>query len=600
MRLTIPPTIEEEIAKIDRGGAVPNERMVHQALASARNALSDPGEENNLGAWSEVLAFALMGDCRRSGPWGTYFGPIGSGTRADGTTWYSPDINDAVPEVIDHWEGRARTVTHPVLKARYADLVWDLSRVIAKKSPNPDIARIAVDAYLVSIRNNLRTDIHGKFDTAVRALDLAIMTTDAARIDAARNTLLELNRQVLATGDGLWWIAFDRLIEEKRAGLTDGERDELVAGLESVVKRCSVMSNPEAFDPHFTQSAAKRLIKYYNRVDRHGDARRLHTTIGESFEHFASLGDAMLAASVLQTASDAYHTAGLKEETRRVRVAMEQKIAQSHELLKPISVERTITREDMEQLLSEIVVPDPGSTLVRIASEFLQRKTSLQEQLNKLSEEAPLMATLTHSIMADHHVAAKVGSVDEDLSGRIIQHAAQNIALADVYLYSALERAKERHSLTPHHFVGWAARTGLFEDLSLLFEGVMAWYEEDWVKAIHVLVPQIELGLRGIVAALGKPITKPHATVPGVSVAIGMGDILHSKEIASALGEDLTLHFLTLYADPRGFNLRNDLAHGLLVPGRINRGQAMRLIHTLLILGIWDDLSKIRNGSSVG
>lgn len=598
MGLTIPSTIEEEIAKIDRGGAACDEHMVRQALTSARQALSNPGEQEDLGAWSEVLAFALMGDRRRSGPWGTYFEPIGSGTRADGTTWYSPNINDAVPEVIDHWARRAAAVAHPVLKARYSDLVWDLSRVIAKTSPHPDMARLAIDAYLSSIRDNLRTNIHGKFDTAVRALDLAIMISDAARINAARSTLLDLHRQALAAGDGLWWMAFDRLIEDKRAGLTDEEKDELIVGLENVVARCSDISNPAVFDPHSTESAAKRLIKYYNRDGKHGDARRLHAIIARSSEHFASLGDAMLAASALQTSSNAFHRAGLKEDARRVRVVMEQKIAQSHELLKPISVERTIAKEEMERFLSEIVVPDAGSTLVRIASEFLHRKAALEDQLKRLSEEAPLMATLTHSIMAADHVAAKVGSVDDDLLGRLIQHSAQTIALADIYLDAALERAKERHALTPHHFVGWAARTGLFENLSLLIEGITAWYEEDWVKAVHVLVPQIELGLRGIVADLGKPITRPHPTVPDVSVVIGMGDILYSKEIAAALGEDLTLHFLAVYADPRGFNLRNDLAHGLLVPGRINRGQAIRLIHTLLVIGIWDSLAKARTGSS--
>lgn len=411
MSLTIPPTIDEEIAKIDRSGTACDEHMVHSALASARKALINPGEKENLGAWSEVLAFALMGDQQRSGPWGTYFGPIGSGTKADGSTWYSPDINDAVPEVIDHWTARAKAVVHPVLKARYADLVWDLSRNISKTNPDANMAKITIDAYLASIRNNLRTSTHGKFDTAVRALNLAIIIGDTARIDAARSTLLALHRQVLVERDGLWWIAFDRLIEEKRAGLTDEEKNELIAGLEDVVAWCSDTSNPKAFDPHFTENAAKRLIQYYNRTGKHSDVRRLHSIVARSFEHFASLGDAMLAASVLQTASNAFHSAGLKDDARRVRVVMEQKIAQSHELLKPISVERTIAREDMERFLSDIIVPDAGTTLVRIASEFLYRKASLEEQLKRLSEEAPLMATMTHSIMADHHVAAKVGSV---------------------------------------------------------------------------------------------------------------------------------------------------------------------------------------------
>ena len=275
MGITIPPAIEEEIAKINHGGAACDEHTVHQALATVRNALSNPKEEDNLGAWSEVLAFALMAYPRQSGPWGTYFGPIGSGTSDDGTAWYSPDINDAVPEVIHHWTARAKAVTHPVLKARYADLAWDLSRLVAKTSPHPDMAKIAIDAYLASIRDNLRTNLHGKFDVTVRALDLAIMIGDGARTDAARNTLLALHREAMTEGNGLWWIAFDRLINEKRASLTDRERDELVASLEDVVTRCSTTSDPKKFDPHFTKSAAERLIKYYTRARRPDDVRRL-------------------------------------------------------------------------------------------------------------------------------------------------------------------------------------------------------------------------------------------------------------------------------------------------------------------------------------
>ena len=41
-----------------------------------------------------------------------------------------------------------------------------------------------------------------------------------------------------------------------------------------------------------------------------------------------------------------------------------------------------------------------------------------------------------------------------------------------------------------------------------------------------------------------------------------MGDILYDDAITSQLGDDLTLYFLSLYADLRGYNLRNELAHG--------------------------------------
>ena len=73
-----------------------------------------------------------------------------------------------------------------------------------------------------------------------------------------------------------------------------------------------------------------------------------------------------------------------------------------------------------------------------------------------------------------------------------------------------------------------------------------------------------------------------------------MGDILYSPEVADALGSDITLHCLTLYADPRGFNLRNDMAHGLMSAEQMSSNVAARLIHTLFVLGVWEQLAEAR------
>jgi lysyl-tRNA synthetase class 1 len=465
-------------------------------------------------------------------------------------------------------------------------------------SADPEMARIAVDAYLASLAENLRSEVHDRFHVALRALDLAAMLRDATRVDLAKTALLKLHREAIATGGGLWWIAVDRLMGDKRVGVTDAERDQLVADLEGVVAHHSNTSDPGVFDPHLTQSAAQRLIKYYSKRGKGDDVRRLHEVIARAFEHFASLGDAMIASSVLQTAVNAYREAGLSKESKRVRIAMEEKIAESHDQMVPISIERTISKDDMEKFLQSVVMPDLGSTFVRIAAEFLQSRSELEKQVAASLEQAPLMATISQAIIADNHVAAKVGSVIDDPFGRLIRQSANGVALSDIWLIKTLDRAIEVHGVTPAHFVSWAARTELFDDLTLLMEGVTAWYEKDFVKAVHVLVPQVERGLRGIVSKLGKPVTKPHSTVAGVGVAIGMGDILYSKEITDSLGPDLTLHFLTLYSDPRGFNLRNNVAHGLIEADGIHFPLASRVIHTLLILGIWEQLSKAREATA--
>ncbi len=196
--------------------------------------------------------------------------------------------------------------------------------------------------------------------------------------------------------------------------------------------------------------------------------------------------------------------------------------------------------------------------------------------------------------MADDHVAAKIGSVETDPLGRLLQHTTLTFALSAIWLQMALQRTIEVHAATPEHFVAWANRGALFEDVTRLIEGVSAWYEGDLVKAVHVLVPQIERGLRGIVAKLGKPVTKSRPTDVDVGVAFGMGDILYSEELTQALGPDLTLYFLALYADPRGRNLRNRVAHGLIEPELCDGNLVRLLIHTLLVFGFWKELAEKR------
>jgi hypothetical protein len=77
-----------------------------------------------------------------------------------------------------------------------------------------------------------------------------------------------------------------------------------------------------------------------------------------------------------------------------------------------------------------------------------------------------------------------------------------------------------------------------------------------------------------------------------------MGDLLFSNEVTGTLGADITLHCLTLYTDPRGFNLRNEMAHGLLPPQQMTYSVATRLIHTLFVLGIWDQLAEARRSNA--
>jgi lysyl-tRNA synthetase, class I len=550
--LLVPQPIEDIIQRFNNDSAPFAICEVQSALAERRPTLQGLSEAEQRGVWAEILAFALVSGDKAANPWGTHFGPIATLVRDDGTEFYRPDIEGTEPVTWSHWCHRAEAVTQPMLKARYADLAWDMAIAVGKQQRRtPKWAIVAVDAYLTSLSATAITDDFEQFSVAIRALDLAIQVGDISRIDRARYALIDLHREALAKEHGLWWRAFDRLIADRRTRTLPEELDPLVADLETLLARFSDTANPSRFNPHAAEQVAKRLQRHYSRRQSPSEAKRVHGIIGRTFEHFAGLGDAMLASTVLQTSVNAYRQAGLADDAERARILMQEKIGQMRGEMKRFETALEVPREDVEKFLAAIVTDQVGSTFARIASNFVPHRNALEMQVKDTLKHAPLMARIGQEIVSDDRVVAKVGSVEDDLHGRIIQHAFTLSGLETFWLAQALGCARKRHDLFPEHIVAWANGSKLFSDVSLLLEGVDAWFDGDIVKAVHVLVPQVELALRKIVEQLGKPTTKPHPGIPGASVVVGMGDMLYGETaVTEALGPDLVLYFLVRYADP--------------------------------------------------
>lgn len=582
--LSLPPAVSACLAQFDDNSQSFREINVFGAIQSALEGVEGLSAEEKAACYAEITAFNLMAS--HNSPWGTHFGPMMTGEKADGTPFYSPDIASTAKGTNQYWQERAAAVVNPILKARYADVAWDMAVQMGERR-NPEMARMAVDAYLAAV--DVHDNLHDKLKAVGRALELAIMLGDEGSIETTRKRLLALHREAVEAKK-MWWFAWDCLFDNKKAGLTAAERQTLVDDMESLLAHFGDHS-PGSFNPHDVQSIANRLIKVYAREGRKDDVKRLHAAVGKAFEHFGAMGDGLLGSLVLDTAVSSYRAAGMEAEARKARLLHEEKVAQASNEMVPISTTIEIPKEKMDEYLAIVVVDDAGQTLANIAMDHLAKREELEELMAHAAEHAPLMATIGRSILTDTHVAAKVGSMDDDPAGRILQQALQNFQFSNIWLNRALITAIERHRLTPEGIAAFANRADLYDDVALLLEGLKAWFAKDYVKAIHVLVPQVEHGLRQIVSKMGKPVTKPHKPVPGTSVAINMGDILFDKDVAETLGPNLTLHLQALYTDPRGWNIRNELAHGLLRAKEMNEGMAQWVVHSLLLLGLKNEIS---------
>lgn len=590
------PVVPAEIAAIledfDQRPGVLTELDISSAIQKARAPSNQVPEAENSGAWAELLAFCLTpAFSTRNHPWNTYFGPNGWREGDDRKRVYFPSLDGVGPEFLDHWAQRAATVQNPILKARYADLCWDLGRIIGGKRPDIEVARTAIDAYLAGVEQGRHPDDMRRFPALQRALRLAVQIRDEARIDRARAAVLAFHRDAMHRIDagqrGAWWMGFREMLDNKGGGFTETERALLVADIERVFATRAAPGDPKAFDPNDARNAAETLIRYYRTQSNSEEVKRLQGALAECLEHFAGLGDAMLAAGTLQECVEHYRGAGRPVDAKRAQRTLQDKIRECKALMGQHEFVQKIPKEQMEAWLAEKCEGGPDAALVRITMEFLTRRREIQHQIAETAKHAPLFSMIPKSLHAEDHVAATVGSVEEDPTGALVFESGRWLELSTFWLYHAIEHAIEMYGLDASHLVGRINISGLFgDDTAFLEKGVQAWFDEDHVEAVHLLVPQIERAIRELMERIGQPVTKPVREVDGASQAIGIGDALHSADFEKAFGPDLRLHLMALYADPRGWNLRNRMAHGTLRADEIDAGMTAWLIQTLLLLGL--------------
>ena len=190
----------------------------------------------------------------------------------------------------------------------------------------------------------------------------------------------------------------------------------------------------------------------------------------------------------------------------RIRVA---RIASTAEM-KPITVERSIPRAEVEKFVEGVLMGNAKEVLVRIALEFLPRRAQLVPALLHLQESAVLLAMMTKSITDSFcRTVAAVGPASTNPEGRYIDYLSLHFGLSVPWLREIMRRGLDGHTSPAADAAQTVATAPRFsrddvlghlfaspcfssERRPLLEAAIDAYLRGDAVVAIHLLVPQIE------------------------------------------------------------------------------------------------------------
>lgn len=605
MGLIVPKVLQSLIANLDDITKPIDEMGMASQLASA---LGDPKiltPEERRGAYAEIEALRFQrphGTGRRT--WGIYWAELGSFATPDGQQVYLPDIADVDEEILLHWIERSANAKHPVLRARFADLSWEIGRFL-KRAPNSNkatsgkpisidipvvLAHRAIDAYIDAVEEGVTEDEYYAWQFLDRAIELAVAINDTTRLEKAKTCLFMFYRKIAETGGKFMWWRLDDITWEraKALKLVPDENQAVIASLENALTRHSDISNREVFDPHMAMDAADRLMRRHRETNESDKAKQALKIAATAFEEAAKGAQALVALSWLEDLIPRYRNAGMKEDAARVERIIRSRAKEAQGEMKRIEIPLKIPKEELEEWAERVAGSTVDEALSRIAVTCLIREDSTRESIKNIAKNAPLIAMIPSQIMgSDGFTKATIGSIDDDLDGRTIQHAADLFNWNAPWLSFALNRAKNKYSIDLEKLIAALSKSPFFakDREPLLREGLGAWLAEDAVKAIHVLVPQLEAALRDLLAASGASVMI-HDPNTGGFKAIGMGAILDQDVFRTPALKNIRFHLRALFCDPRGINLRNHLAHGIAHPGMFNMGLANWAMHALFLVGI--------------
>jgi Domain of unknown function (DUF4209) len=547
------------------------------------------GEYDNVRMKIRAESAAFSFDASRHGSksrWGTHFGPIQVFKKGEGDEEI-PSLKDVTSDTLDYWEARSSEARHPVLKARYADLVWDFAPKVRGRSANIVCAHTAIESYVKAVVDGKHLDEIDGHNKLARALSIGLATSDQNRVAHVVAALLDLEGTITQLGKlGTWGFSYDLLLKNKKVLLTDEQRSKIVDRLEQLLSDAAKIpeGSNTSRDHWAAKRAALRLAEYYRRSKKHEDVVRVLNTYATAVQSWAGNPLPMIVNSWLREVYDTMIRFKLKEQADAIAVLMRELGEGTIDTMGYITHKAKFTEREIEGFLDEMLQGNDDEIVARITERFTPDPRQVERLVEDLDREAPLSSVFTHcQLDSNGREVARVGSVEDDMEGNVVRMTGDIMRLESGFLSLVLLEWIKRSRVTADQILDRLMASPLFtkDRRQTLLRGITAYLEGDHIVSVHLLVPQVEHAFRTLLVLNDRSIYT-EGQDDGLNVKT-LWKLIDDSSCEREFGTNVATYFKILLADHRGWNLRNIVCHGLEALPANNPTLSDRLIHVLLL-----------------
>ena len=531
----------------------------------------------------EMLAFSLVGSSSDK-DWYTYYGPLTTGRKEDGTPVYYPSLESITNEAVLYWEQRLLQTKNPLLRMQYAGIIWDFKKKVCQDKYPSNLYSDYVNAMLDVVNGDYEphdvltvnvlerlSDFTGYNKTYKEEMIKAFQRFDRERAKDDASARL--------------WGAYIQFLTSHKGWVEDVEEQRCVQSCE---ERLARLASPSQVNPWAVKEQALALADYYKSRTKPEEIRRVLRVMEQSFRNIKDSMPPLQWMGNLEMVANSFANYNLADEKARLLKEIEQAGEQSLTSMQAHKMELNIPKEAYSELKDFLTHGDTKEQYETFCLYYIPRKDQLTNQLKKLSQQFPLVYLMPTQLMDEKgRPSSVVGGIESDFDGQLILHVCKSIQFNSSFLHFGIKELEKTGALSIDNIMSKITGSPIFSSnrIEIIRQALLAYKSENYITMCHLLVPQIEDAFRLLVDKSGSPVIKPQKKSGGFTQRT-LDEILRDKSISNTFGDDFAYYSRIVLTDQRGMNIRNNLCHGLVAPSFFNETVADRILHILCVLSL--------------
>jgi len=500
-----------------------------------------------------------------------------------------PDINNFEPERFEFYKERLIKSSDFLMRARYMNY-------LIEKLPQKEryqYAKCLCQESLVFLEGaTVSFDFRNKFSRLVELSLSYNLNEELARTKILIETKLSdlpMNKETILESDDVSWgfLALSQCLRGFRSKLKsiilDSSNDRIIKRLEEYKNNATQISK-EVF--------IRELIEWAQ--INGSNVKIVAQEYGEYYETLAIVSDsALVALAHLEKAMKIYLDYGItdKLDALKVKIKETNRILKNNGELQEHNISLKIPDELFQQqkhfielITTGINCENMADSIHRLSSPFFVPSKEEALRYAKSSTNNSLLPMLASINCISNGRSVFIGSDIDDWEEFFLY---QNYAIAlnfHLQLLNSVFTKFCEQGMSAETVTGFVKERMDFireNQIEIITRGIERFFGEDYISAIHILVPQFEGVFRCFFESYGLPTTSISSSVEQKEQTFT--EFL-KNDFVKALPEEYLFLVDYVMTCQLGLNLRNNVAHGLVEMQALGKGTALLVLYLFFIL----------------